>query len=125
MMSPDLQPHQIECVSCTVPAANSTLDPVTGLCSFCADPPPPIDADALLVEADEHLAEPDPLVYPLVYPLAARIAHASAAFPLAGYSCYVTDVDRSRFTITATRREPETGEIENREFVCAVLEVTQ
>ena len=121
MMASASQPHQIECVSCTVPAANTTLDPVTGLCSFCADPPPPLDADALLVEADEHLAEPDPLVYPL----AARIAHASAAFPLAGYSCYVTDVDRSRFTITATRRDPETGEIENREFVCAVLEVTR
>ncbi|TXH22626.1 MAG: hypothetical protein E6R06_16695 [Mycobacterium sp.] len=107
---------QTECSSCTVPT-----DRLDGLCSFCADPPPPLDVDALLVEADEHLAEPDPLVYPL----AARIAHASAAFPLNGWSCYVTDVDKSRFTITATRRTPETGEIENREFVCAVLEVTR
>jgi len=120
MMASVPQPHQTECPNCTVPAANSTLDPVTAMCSFCADPPPPLDADALLIEADEHLAEPDPLVYPL----AARIAHGSPAFPLNGWSCYVTEVDRSRFTITATRRTPETGEIENREFVCAVLEVT-
>lgn len=77
-------------------------------------PPPP------LTEADQHLAGD-----PLVYPLAARIAHGSPAFPLQGYSCYVTEVDRSRFTITATRRDPETGEIVNREFVCAVLEVTE
>ena len=62
----------------------------------------------------------------LSHPLAARIAHGSPAFPLnGGWSCYVTDVDRSRFTITATRRDPETGEIVNREFVCAVLEVTE
>lgn len=106
---------QTECSSCTVPT-----DRLDGLCSFCADPPPPLDADALLTEADQHLAGD-----PLVYPLAARIAHGSPAFPLQGYSCYVTEVDRSRFTITATRRDPETGETANREFVCAVLEVTE
>jgi len=119
MMSSDPWQHQT-CTSCTVPAATTTLDPSTGLCQFCADPPPPLDADALLTEADQHLAAD-----PLVYPLAARIAHGSPAFPLnGGWSCYVTDVDRSRFTITATRRDPETGETANREFVCAVLEVT-
>ncbi len=118
MMSSDPWQHQTCTSSCTVPAATTTLDPATGLCSFCMDPPPPLDADALLT--DQHLAGD-----PLVYPLAARIAHGSPAFPLnGGWSCYVTNTDRSRFTITATRRDPETGETANREFVCAVLEVT-
>lgn len=94
-----------ECHACTVSFEHCDTGPLT--------------VPTLLVEADQHLAGD-----PLVYPLAARIAHGSPAFPLQGYSCYVTDVDRSRFTITATRRDPETGETANREFVCAVLEVT-
>lgn len=104
---------QTECKHCTVPVDSGDV------CAFCKTYQPPLEVDRLLTEADQHLAAD-----PLVYPLAARIAHGSPAFPLQGYSCYVTDVDRSRFTITATRRDAETGEIVNREFVCAVLEVT-
>lgn len=105
------------CMFCTVP-----VNAGDQVCGFCASytPPEPLTVNTLLAEADQHLAAD-----PLVYPLAARIAHGSPAFPLnGGWSCYVTDVDRSRFTITATRRDAETGEIVNREFVCAVLEVT-
>ncbi len=105
---------QTECKHCTVPTDNGDV------CGFCKSYTLPLEVDGLLTEADQLLADD-----PLVYPLAARIAHGSPAFPLnGGWSCYVTDVDRSRFTISATRRDPETGEIVNREFVCAVLEVT-
>ncbi|MCT7369328.1 hypothetical protein [Mycolicibacterium llatzerense] len=105
---------QTECKHCTVPVDTGDV------CTFCKTYTPPLEADALLAEADQLLAAD-----PLVYPLAARIAHGSPAFPLTGgWSCYVTEVEKSRFTITATKRDPQTGETVNREFVVAVLEMT-
>lgn len=93
-----------ECHACTVSFEHCDTGPLT--------------VPTLLVEADQHLAGD-----PLVYQLAARIAHGSPAFPLQGYSCYVTEFDRSRFTITATRRDPQTRDVTNREFTAMITEV--
>ncbi len=116
MMSSDPWQHQT-CTSCTVPAATTTLDPSTGLCQFCADPPPPLDVPVLLAEADQHLNDG------LDEIITARMGHASTAFPIGGWSVYVTEVDGTRITVTATRRDPQTREVTNREFTAVIAEV--
>lgn len=118
MMASASQPRQAECPSCTVPAANSTLDPVTGLCSFCADPPPPLDADALLAEADQLAA-----VLPTL--LASRLASASQTFPgPEGCRVYVQSQGPC-LSIAVTERDPDTRQYVTREFVATVAEVTR
>ncbi|RUP35013.1 MAG: hypothetical protein EKK51_00195 [Mycolicibacterium sp.] len=138
---PTIQPtaEAGQCRHCTAPTAGSNV------CSFCASYTPPaactgdvwcgctchactvtfehcgtgaLIVDDLLAEADQHIVDD------FTAALTARMAHASEAFPLAGWSCYVTEVDGNRITVTATRRDPETRTCTTREFIATLVEVT-
>ncbi len=78
----------------------------------------PLTVPTLLVEADQQLDDG------LAEIIAARMGHASTAFPISGWSVYVTEVDGNRITVTATRRDPQTREVTNREFTAVISEVT-
>lgn len=103
---------QTECKHCTVPVDTGDV------CTFCRSYTPPLEADALLTEADTLLNDG------LDEIITARMGHASTAFPIGGWSVYVTEVDGTRITVTATRRDPQTREVTNREFTAVITEVT-
>lgn len=94
-----------ECHACTVSFEHCDTGPLT--------------VPTLLVEADQQLDDG------LDEIIAARMGHACSAFPVTGgWSCYVTDVDGNRITISATRRDPQTRTCTTREFVAQLREVT-
>lgn len=91
------------CHSCTVTFEHCDTEPLT--------------VPTLLVEADQQLDDG------LAEIITARMGHASTAFPIGGWSVYVTEVDGNRITVTATRRDPQTREVTNREFTATITEV--
>lgn len=138
MMTPDTASNQ--CRHCTVPVDRGEV------CSFCQQYQPPAGVlvgclpdqcdcpcDACRLDCEHHddgmvvpnlLAEADRAINEVRDAIAARMAHACSAFPVAGWSCYVTEVDGNRITISATRRDPQTRTCTTREFVAQLREVT-
>lgn len=100
---------QTECSSCTVPT-----DRLDGLCSFCADPPPPLDVDSLLTAADTLL--------PTL--LASRLASASACFPAPDGGTVYVQSSGNRVSIAVTEKDPDTRQLVTREFTATITEVT-
>lgn len=98
------------CRHCTVPTDGSDV------CSFCRTYTLPVEAGALLAEADQHLVDA------LTLALAEQFANARPSFPLDGYICQAR-AEGTRVFITATSYDAPRHRYTTREFACELREV--